>query len=296
MLSPGVLVSETVTTAWRRYVYLVGLSEENEALKKEVHTLSLELMALREDAAESARLRTLLSFKPPPAWRQLGARVVAQRLGPHSVLESLLVDQGHLDGVRENTPAITPQGVAGRVLRVSPSAATVLLLVDANSKIAVMGQESRAAGILEGRGVDQLMELSYVPLTSEVQEGERLVTSGLAGVFPKGVPVAEVVSVSRSDISLFQKVLARPYVDVTKLEELLLLLPDPEGLADLAEQSRYESDEDALENALIEALRAVNATNATIVPAKAARGAKPATGASRPAGAPRATGNATASP
>lgn len=272
-------MSETVTTAWRRYVYLVGLSEENEVLKKEVHGLSLELMTLREDAAESARLRTLLSFKPPPGWQPLGARVVAQRLGPHSALETLLVDQGGLDGVRENTPAITPQGVAGRVLRVSPSASTVLLLVDANSKIAVMGQESRAAGILEGRGVDQFMELSYVPLTSEVKEGERLVTSGLAGIFPKGVPVAEVVSVSRSDISLFQKVLARPYVDVTTLEELLLLMPDPDGLGTLPELSPTDTDENALENALIEALRAVNATNATIVPAKAAkgaRGAKPA--------------------
>ncbi len=278
VLSPGVWVSETVTNVWRRYIYLVGLSEENETLKQEVHALSLELMTLREDASESARLRELLSFKPPPAWRQLGARVVAQRLGPYAALESLLVDQGSADGVRVNTPAITPQGVAGRVLRVSPSAATVLLLVDANSKIAVMGQDGRAAGILEGRGVDQLMELSYVPLTSEVKVGERLVTSGLAGIFPKGVPVAEVVSVSRSDISLFQQVLARPYVNVTRLEELILLMPAPDGYDALVDQDG-NGGEDVLETALIEALRAVNATNATIMPSKpgqAPKGAKPA--------------------
>ncbi|WP_460032870.1 rod shape-determining protein MreC [Megalodesulfovibrio paquesii] len=283
-----------MTTLWRRYIYLVGLSEENETLKKEVHALSLELMTLREDAAESARLRELLSFKPPPAWRQLGARVVAQRLGPYSALESLLVDQGSADGVRVNTPAITPQGVAGRVLRVSPSAATILLLVDANSKIAVMGQDSRAAGILEGHGVDQLMELSYVPLTSEVKVGERLVTSGLAGIFPKGVPVAEVVSVSRSDISLFQQVLARPYVNVTKLEELILLMPDPNGADSLAEPGE-DGEEDVLETALIEALRAVNATNATIMPARTGPTPKGRMVKPGAAGQPGASGPANAS-
>ncbi len=270
VLAPGAWAGETVSNAWRRYVYLVGLSEENEGLKGEVHSLSLELMTLRESAAEAHRLRSLLGFRPPPAWLRLGARVVAQRFGPHTALESFLVDQGSFDGVDVNTPAITPDGVAGRVLRVSPSAATVLLLIDANSKIAVMGQENRAAGVLEGRGVDQLMELSYVPLTSQVVVGERLVTSGLAGIFPKGVPVAKVVSVNRSDVSLFQKVLAQPYVDVKNLEEVLLLLPDP----DAPEELRNATADEALEAALLEAMQAANgnatfgnATNATPQPA-----------------------------
>lgn len=271
VLAPGVWVGDTVSSAWRRYVFLVGLSEENENLKEEVHALSLELMSLRESAAEAERLRAILGFKPPPAWNRIGARVVAQRFGPHTALESFLVDQGLLDGVTRNTPAITPDGVAGRVLRASPSAATVLLLIDANSKIAVMGQDNRAAGVLEGRGVDQLMDLRYVPLTSKVEVGERLVTSGLAGIFPKGIPVAKVASVTRSDVSLFQQVLAIPYVDVKELEEVLLLMPDP----DAPESLRNATAEDALEAALQEAMEAagMNATqaNATIqdVPAEA---------------------------
>ncbi|QJT09946.1 rod shape-determining protein MreC [Oceanidesulfovibrio marinus] len=223
ILKPADWVRDSVSDLWHRYVYLVDVQKENTQLRGQVRGLNLELARHREGAAELRRLRKLLQFDPPPAWRVEGARVLSRRVGPYAVLETLVVDKGSHSKLVEDMPAVTDTGVVGRVFRVAPLTSQVLLVTDPNSRIAVLGQQSRTSGIVIGQGANKPLAVAYVPLNAPLYEGEILVTSGFAGVFPKGLPVARVQSIRRSDISLFQKVVAEPLVAPRALEEILLL-------------------------------------------------------------------------
>lgn len=214
---------DKAVTAWDRYIYLVGLRQENDQLKAEVADLYLQMTRLHEDAAEVTRLRSLHSFSAPETWDIEGARVISKKFGPHAVVDSLLVDKGTARGVTTNTPVITPQGVVGRVLRSSPGISQVLMVYDPNSRIAVVSRNHRTQGILVGQGPDNYLHMQYVPLNDDLEEGEVLITSGMDGVFPKGLPVAEIRKIARSSVSLFQTVQATPLVDLRNLEEVLLI-------------------------------------------------------------------------
>ncbi len=215
---------EQARSSWDSYVQLGEVRQENEQLWAKVTDLYLQLSRLHEDAAEVSRLRALQDFQPPEDWLLEGGRVVAARFGPHAVVESVLVDKGTRVGVFENAPVITPLGVVGRVLRSSPSFSNVLLVTDPNSRVAIMGRDHRTQGILVGSGPQRALQMQYVPLNDLLGEGEILVTSGMDGIFPKGLPVARVERIDRPSTSLFQIVEASPLVDLRNLEEVLLVL------------------------------------------------------------------------
>jgi rod shape-determining protein MreC len=223
VLSPGKWAAEESVGFWRRYVSLIGLKEENEQLAAEVQRLSLENLALKDRALATNRLERLLAFTPPQEWAREGARVVAHRMGPAGALETLLVDKGSAHGVSVDTPVMGIAGVVGRILRVGLAASTVLLLNDPNSKVAVIGEKNRSSGILAGQGPGRPLAVKYVNRSAPIEPGELLATSGLGGIFPKGLPLARVSLVERSEVSLFLTVEAEPLVDPAELEEVLLL-------------------------------------------------------------------------
>ena len=177
------------------------MREENDELKKQVEQLRHKLLMASEERAELVRLRRLLTLTPPEGWQTLGARVLAGRMGANSALASVLIGRGYMTGAIPGTPVMTPQGVAGRVLRAGPSSATVLLLIDPGSRIAVISQESRIQGVLVGGGPDKPLEMRFVSHNDVIRAGEILVTSGLDDAFPKGIPVARVLSATPSDPS-----------------------------------------------------------------------------------------------
>ena len=219
VLKPGKWVKNQVVDFWDRYIYLIGVRQENEELKQQVSHLTSELNRFREEAKEAMRLRDLLSLAPPEKWSASGARVMAHRLGPHAALETLLVDKGYRSGAEQNDPVVTHQGVVGRILRDSAHLSTVLLLTDPNSRIPVRGRTHRTTGILAGGGQNEPLEVLYIPLNAPLEQGEILITSGLAGIFPQDLPAAKIISIERSDISLFQTVRAEPLLDLKSLEE-----------------------------------------------------------------------------
>lgn len=223
VLWPGEWVRQQALGLWSGYVDLVDVREENDRLRAALHDLISENVRLREQAASVARLEGLLGFAPAEEWEGRAGRVIGKRLGPTGALGSILVDLGEAHGFSNDAPAVIPEGVVGRVLRASPNYSTVLLLTDQNSRVAVIGSESRATAILAGRGPDELFDLKYVPVSSTLAVGEMLVTSGLDGMFPKGLPVARVVRVERPDVSLFQSAQAEPLFDVRGVEELYML-------------------------------------------------------------------------
>ena len=225
VIKPGQWAVDKTTSLWGRYVHLVGVDEENQRLRQQVDDLKLELSRQAEQAREAERLRELMGFAPPQALRVQGARIVAQRMGPEAALETVLIDKGSLSGFALNTPVITPDGLVGRILRASLTSSTVLLLTDDNSRIPVLGADNRTTGILRGGGPHEDLEVRFVPQNAPLAPGELLLTSGLAGMFPKGLPAARVTSVERSELSLFLTVRAEPLVNLRDLEEILLVRP-----------------------------------------------------------------------
>ncbi|WP_320006503.1 rod shape-determining protein MreC [Maridesulfovibrio sp.] len=206
-----------------KYVYLVGLKQLNDQLSSQNDLMRLEIMKLREKAAEAERYRLLLGIKPVENWKTYGARVIAHRMGPTAALDSIIINKGIASGVKHDTPVITPLGVVGRVVEPGLSASKAMLLTDLNSRISVRGQIHRSTGLLIGKGEGVPLSVKYMKLNAPVTEGEVLVTSGLAGLFPPGLPVARITSVERSDISLFLTVEAKPLVNMQKIEEVLLM-------------------------------------------------------------------------
>lgn len=223
ILKPGLRLADQCERLYVRYFDLVGVREENENLKAEMEAMRRELGALAENRAELSRLRALLSLPDAEIWKPVAARVIAGRIGPNAMLESVTISRGYLSGGAPGTPVATQRGIVGRVLRAGANTATVLLLSDPGSRIAVLSQDTRTPGILVGRSTRLPLEMRFVTQNYTVHPGEVLITSGLDGAYPKGLPVARVVSVTPSDFSQFQNILAEPMVDIERLEEVLLL-------------------------------------------------------------------------
>ncbi|WP_320174113.1 rod shape-determining protein MreC [Maridesulfovibrio sp.] len=223
VLWPCEYVHDQSVEFWDKYVYLVGLKQLNDQLSSQNDLMRLEIMKLREKAAEAERYRNLLEIKPVHNWKTDGARIIAQRMGPTAALDTMIINKGVVSGVDPDTPVITPLGVVGRVVEPGLSASKAMLLTDLNSRISVRGQIHRSTGLLVGNGDGEPLSVKYMKINAPVTEGEILVTSGLAGLFPPGLPVAKIISVERSDISLFLNVEAIPLVDMENTEEVLLL-------------------------------------------------------------------------
>ena len=229
VLTPVRSAQDAAENMWDRYFDLVGVREENEALKQKVDELEARLLANGEDLAELKRLRALVQLPVDQTWRPLGARVLSGRMGPNAVLDSITISRGYSTGGRPGTPLVTHLGLVGRVLKASAHSSIVLLLTDPSSRIAVFSQESRAPGILMGMGTGQKLEVNFVQRDAKVKPGEIIITSGLDGKYPKGIPVARVLSVAPSDYTQFMAIKAEPLVDLHHLEEVLLL--EPTGVA-----------------------------------------------------------------
>ena len=230
ILSPIVWVKDGIADSWNHYFALVDVAEENSRLRHEMRRLEAAVVLTGEERAELLRLRGLLKLEALKEHPGFGARVIAMRFGPQAGLKTVTINKGFLDGAIAGTPVVTQNGVVGRVLRSAPSASTVLLLTDPGFRLAVVSQQSRTPGIVVGASSGQhLLEVTYVSQTATLAEGELLLTAGVDGAFPKGIPVGTVTKVTPGNETLFQKVLATPTVNLDRMEEVLLLQNEGSG-------------------------------------------------------------------
>jgi rod shape-determining protein MreC len=202
-----------------RYVYLVRTERENGRLRQDLVRLQVENSAATELLTENERLRALLTFKkqnPPTA---TAVQIIAKGNSPAS--STITINKGSDDGIEKDMAVVAEDGVVGKVQAVLPGTAKVILLTDPGSTLAVRVQRNREEGLLEGKL--GLCALKYVSFYADIQEGDLLVTSGLDGLFPKGLPVATVLHVTKHEASAFQTVTARPIVSLSSLEEALVL-------------------------------------------------------------------------
>jgi rod shape-determining protein MreC len=211
--------------AWNRYLFLVGLEDENKRLRKQNAALNDQLNRYREGYIEGMRLRKLLDLTEGLPNRAVAARVVDHSRA--SLFKMILINKGTVDGLRVGLPVLSEQGVVGRIIETAWHASQVLLIIDENSNVDALIQRSRAQGILQGAGASGC-NLKYISRVEEIQQGDIVLTSGLTGVFPKGLFLGVVTRASRSGEGLFQKVDVAPAVDFEKIEEVIALIPHSE--------------------------------------------------------------------
>lgn len=213
---------KTVADAWGHYLWLISTEQDNDRLRQENRHLHQQLDSLEETRLANERLRKLLDFKQSVDLRMLPAQVIAEDAS--SWFRTVVIDKGAQDGVREGLPVVVAEGVVGRTMQVAPYQSRVLLISDASSSVAVLIQPSRSRAVSRGKG-DHLV-LDYALRDEKVTIGDQVVTSGMGGVYPKGLRVGQVTEVQRGHYGLFQAVRIEPSVDFSRLEEVLVLLRD----------------------------------------------------------------------
>lgn len=200
------------------------LLEENRRLRDDVRELRLEVLRLADIEGELDRLRDALEYPQPR--EDAGMRVADVVYADHtSSMRTLIVYIGDTTGVERNQPVVAADGLVGRVLFTTGPYAKVQLLTDRAAAVGAMIERTRRQGIIRGWGASEL-RLQLVPLQAEVQPGDRVLTSGLDGVYPRGIPVGRVVSVESSE-GLFHRISVRPATDFGTLDQVYLLSSDP---------------------------------------------------------------------
>jgi rod shape-determining protein MreC len=202
------------------YVMLSGKELENRRLRKEIKRLKEKKDIYLESELENTRLRELLGLKSGRPDFITSAEVFAR--DPGRWFQVLWINKGSDEGLEKDMIAVTTSGVVGRVHRVLSDTSNVILLTDVNSSLAVRLQSSRAEGILEGRGESSCF-ISYIPAEVEVAAGDRVISSGLDGIFPEGLLVGYVTEVSNRESGMFQVVEVEPSQELNGLEEVGLL-------------------------------------------------------------------------
>jgi rod shape-determining protein MreC len=210
---------------WHNYVQLVGVQAEAEALRARVAVLEGELTRLAEVEAANLRLRRLLEFRRTIGERMVAARVIGWDASGRD--RTITLDKGERDGVARGAAVLVPEGVVGHVFNTSPGAARVLLISDRNSGVDTIVQRTRVRGIAEGG--EGACNLKYVKRGADVREGDHVVTSGLDGIFPKGVLLGDVVQVNTPKQGMFQTVIIEPRVVFDQLEEVLVTTSQEPG-------------------------------------------------------------------
>lgn len=222
------------------------LREENALLKKRIGELTQEIDLLRDYGLENIRLRELLDFKEAHIndFELLTAKVIGR--DPSNWYSTIILNKGTNDGVQKDMTVITHQGLVGRVINTSPRASEVLLIIDQEGAVGARVWETRETlGVVEGRGQDNnLLTMIHMAHDAEIAVGQTIVTSGLAGIFPPGIKIGEVVAVKDETSGLMKQAEIKPFVDFNRLEEVFIILE----VSDLYQiQQELENQKEGLE-------------------------------------------------
>lgn len=216
-------VSDGIRSTWQGYFALVGVSQERDELLRRIEALEAAQSALEEHRRENERLRALLELTSINALHGVVASVVGDE--PSGWGKGIVVNKGSSHGVQIGMAVVHPRGVVGQVVSVSPHYSQVLLITDHASGVDAIIQESRVRGVVEGIGAG-FCELKFVSKESPVRSGELLVTSGMDGVYPKGLIVGSVSKVAVETGTLLQNIEVKVAVDFSKLEDVLIVTGD----------------------------------------------------------------------
>ncbi len=213
------------------------LSDENKRLKRAILELQGEQQQLRFLQNENKRLRELLGSDARDSVRRMVAEVIAVASEPFS--QQLVINKGTLSGVYEGQPVLDSHGIIGQVQDVGGNTARVLLLSDQSHAISLRSERNDIRVLAQGTGDIGRLELMFIPHSTELKEGDLLMSSGLGGIFPEGYPVATIRQIVRDESLPFAKVVADPVSALDRVRNVLLLWP-----SDGEQQPIFDEDEE----------------------------------------------------
>jgi len=202
-------------------IFYRKISKENSGLKEEIDSLKQEVINLKEISRENKRLKKLLLFKYKASFLTVATRVIAR--DSSNWTSSIIIDKGNNDKIKIGMPVITELGLVGKVSEVGTSTSKITLINDPNLNIPSLIQRSREEGIISGT-ILGACRMRYLSLDSDVEVGDKIITSGLGDVFPKGILIGEVSEIRDDSSGLMKLSLVRPAVDLSKLEEVLVII------------------------------------------------------------------------
>lgn len=222
-------ISNYLTGTIEGIVELRNLRDENRRLREELEKRDYMYSLLAELRAENARLLKLVNLREMmPEFETIAARVIARE--PSNWYNAITINVGSQQGIEVDMPVITHRGLVGRVMSVDGNRAQVLLLLDQRSSVGGMIQKSREPGIVKGfAGEKENLRLLYLPRDAKIQAGDRVITSGLGGVFPKGLIIGSVIEVKAEEYGLSQYAVVRAAADFHHLEEVLVIVAAADG-------------------------------------------------------------------
>jgi rod shape-determining protein MreC len=212
---------------------LVNARSENQKLKREVRDLRQKYATSKSAQNELAVLQQLLHYESGPSFPKDYVAVNASVLsrGATDIAERIIVSAGSKQGVRENDPVVTADGLVGKVTRVTPDLARVTLLTDATSAVAALDLTTNAYGLVQhGAGGGAQLVFGRVPKDRVVRAGDLVVTAGtqlatLPDIYPKGILVGRVTSVDQNDVDIFKQIQVQPFADFSSLDSVAILVP-----------------------------------------------------------------------
>lgn len=212
-------VGESALDIYHGYIDMRREVNENVRLRRQLAELTNENIMLRRSSGDLARMRSILSYSEQFTMPTTLAEVIM--LDTSGRFKSAILDRGSDHGVEVNDVIVHPAGLVGRVILTTKDLSKIQLVVDKGSAAGVLVERSRRQGVAAGydRG---LLRIGYVPNLSDVSVGDTILTAGIDGVYPKGIPVGRVVRAEEGR-DLFKQVIAQPSVDFGSLEEVIVL-------------------------------------------------------------------------
>lgn len=201
-------------------------ARENDALKKEIRGLKSDKAILSDMESENKRLKKLLGLKASHEFPSVAAQVIGEDAS--GWYRTLLINRGSEDGVHPYMPVTVAEGVVGRVDGCSSDMARVLLLTDPNHSVDCRVARTCDRGVLTG-SLERGCVLRFINLRSGIQPGDEVITSGLDGIFPRGLPVGKVETIQKGYQGLYWKARVKPAVDFSEIEEVLVVLRQQGG-------------------------------------------------------------------
>lgn len=199
------------------------LLSENARLRERLLQQDAQLQLLGFLQQENDKLRALLGSAPVVQGQRLIAEVLSVYSHPFS--HQVVLNKGSNDGVVEHQPVIDEKGIVGQIVSVGPTSSRAILISDNTHAISVRSERTGVRTVVEGLGQWDMLRVIHLPLSTDIREGDRLLTSGLDGRFPEGYPVAEVTQVIKEASQPFMTVYARPYASLDRIRHVLILWP-----------------------------------------------------------------------
>src|SRR4051812_5411678 len=214
-------LGDGVAGLWRNYIDLRGVRAQNEALQSQLDRLRLDQVSLAEDAGQARRLQALLAFKEKFVSQTVAAQVIGTSGSEHSHL--LYIDKGTGDGIKADMAVITPRGIVGKVNRVFPGTSQILEINDSTAGAGVMLERSRLRGVLRGTA-SGIPEILHVMADEHIEVGDPVVSSGGDQIYPRGLPIGTVSSVSPDpEGGPFMLFRVKPSADLERVDEVLVI-------------------------------------------------------------------------